>query len=374
MVNVWTPVPHGALRATVRGFGPGEATEELVRPARVLKPSAFHPRGGRRRGPEEDREGKLGIVLSFLVFSGAFALLLKSAGWFVEGAVGLAERFRVSKTAVGVVLVGLATTSAELAVSVQAAWLGHPEIALGNGVGSVVADDGLVLAVGVLLAGSVAVDRRVLRSIGPFLLGGFGLSFLFARDFHISRPEGLVLVLLLVGYYAYIVRAGKKGKFGVPLDAAEAPMALGKVLLLFSGGAAGVLVSSYLVIESGLDIAKFLGIPEVVIGLTMIALGTSLPELSTAIAAARKGHAEVSVGNILGADVLNILLIIGSAALVNPITVEPETIRFSYPWAFLVVVTMLVLMRHRYRLTRAKAVLLLSLYGTFIFFSLKLGG
>ena len=316
----------------------------------------------------------MGIGLSFLVFSGAFALLLKSAGWFVEGAVGLAERFRVSKTAVGVVLVGLATTSAELAVSVQAAWLGHPEIALGNGVGSVVADDGLVLAVGVLLAGSVAVDRRVLRSIGPFLLGGFGLSFLFARDFHISRPEGLVLVLLLVGYYAYIVRAGKKGKFGVPLDAAEVPMALGKVLLLFSGGAAGVLVSSYLVIESGLDIAKFLGIPEVVIGLTMIALGTSLPELSTAIAAARKGHAEVSVGNILGADVLNILLIIGSAALVNPITVEPETIRFSYPWAFLVVVTMLVLMRHRYRLTRAKAVLLLSLYGTFIFFSLKLGG
>ena len=316
----------------------------------------------------------MGIGLSFLVFSGAFALLLKSAGWFVEGAVGLAERFRVSKTAVGVVLVGLATTSAELAVSVQAAWLGHPEIALGNGVGSVVADDGLVLAVGVLLAGSVAVDRRVLRSIGPFLLGGFGLSFLFARDFHISRPEGLVLVLLLVGYYAYIVRAGKKGKFGVPLDAAEAPMALGKVLLLFSGGAAGVLVSSYLVIESGLDIAKFLGIPEVVIGLTMIALGTSLPELSTAIAAARKGHAEVSVGNILGADVLNILLIIGSAALVNPITVEPETIRFSYPWAFFVVVTMLVLMRHRYRLTRAKAVLLLSLYGTFIFFSLKLGG
>ena len=316
----------------------------------------------------------MGIGLSFLVFSGAFALLLKSAGWFVEGAVGLAERFRVSKTAVGVVLVGLATTSAELAVSVQAAWLGHPEIALGNGVGSVVADDGLVLAVGVLLAGSVAVDRRILRSISPFLLGGFGLSFLFARDFHISRPEGLVLVLLLVGYYAYIVRAGKKGKLGVPLDAAEAPMALGKVLLLFSGGAAGVLVSSYLVIESGLDIAKFLGIPEVVIGLTMIALGTSLPELSTAIAAARKGHAEVSVGNILGADVLNILLIIGSAALVNPITVEPETIRFSYPWAFLVVITMLVLMRHRYRLTRAKAVLLLSLYGAFIFFSLKLGG
>jgi len=315
----------------------------------------------------------LGIGLSFLVFSGAFALLLKSAGWFVEGAVGLAERFRVSKTAVGVVLVGLATTSAELAVSVQAAWLGHPEIALGNGVGSVVADDGLVLAVGVLLAGSVAVDRRILRSIGPFLLGGFGLSFLFAKDSHISRPEGLVLVLLLVGYYAYIVRAGKKGKLGVPLDAVEAPMALGKVLLLFSGGAAGVLVSSYLVIESGLDIAKFLGIPEVVIGLTMIALGTSLPELSTAIAAARKGHAEVSVGNILGADVLNILLIIGSAALVNPITVEPETIRFSYPWAFLVVITMLVLMRHRYRLTRAKAVLLLSLYGTFIFFSLKLG-
>ncbi|HIE04118.1 MAG TPA: calcium/sodium antiporter [Candidatus Latescibacteria bacterium] len=315
----------------------------------------------------------MGIGLPFLVFSGALALLLKSAGWFVEGAVGLAERFKVSKTAVGVVLVGLATTSAELAVSVQAAWLGHPEIALGNGVGSVVADDGLVLAVGVLLARSVAVDRRVLRSVGPFLLGGFGLSFLFAWNSHISRLEGLVLVLLLVGYYAYMVRAGRKGKLGAPVDV-EVPMALSKVLLLFSGGAAGVLVSSYLVIESGLKIAKLLGTPEVVIGLTMIALGTSLPELSTAIAAARKGHAEVSVGNILGADVLNILLIIGSAALVNPITVEPETIRFSYPWAFFVVTTMLVLMRHKYRLNRAKAVLLLLLYGTFISLSLKLTG
>ena len=315
----------------------------------------------------------MGVGSSFLVFSGAFALLLKSAGWFVEGAVGLAGRFRVSKTEVGVVLVGLATTSAELAVSVQAAWLGHPEIALGNGVGSVVADDGLVLAVGVLIAGSVAVDRRVLRSVGPFLLGGFGLSFVFARDSHISRQEGLVLVLLLVGYYVYVVRAGRRRKLEVPVVNLDAPMALRKVALLFLGGAVGVLISSYFVIESGLRIARSLGVPEVVIGLTMIALGTSLPELSTAIASARRGHAEVSVGNILGADVLNILLIIGTAALVNPITVEPETIRFSYPWAFLVVATMLVLMRHRYRMNRFKALLLLLLYGSFIFFSLKLG-
>jgi len=315
----------------------------------------------------------LGVGLAFTVFLGAFALLLKSSEWFVEGAVGLAERLRVSKTVVGVVLVGLATTSAELAVSVQAAWLGHPEVALGNGVGSVVADDGLVLAVCVLLAGGVAVDRKVLRSIGPFLLGGFGLSFLFARNAHIGRLEGLVLVLLLVGYYTYVVWAGRRGKLGMPVEVVDVPMALGKVLVLFTGGAAGILIASYLVIESGLAIARFLGIPEVVIGLTMIALGTSLPELSTAIAAARKGHAEVSVGNILGADVLNILLIIGSAALVRPITVEPETIRFSYPWAFLVVVTMLAFMRHRYYLTRAKAWTLLVLYGTFIFFSLKLG-
>lgn len=312
----------------------------------------------------------MNITLAFLVFLVAFAILLKSADWFVDGAVGIAYLLHLPKMLVGIVLMGLATTSPELAVSVISAYQGHPSIALGNAVGSVIADDGLALALAAIIASRISIDRRLLKRVGLFLIGVFSLSFLLAYDAEVTRIEGLILVVLLILYFVYLVWSERRRRnespplIGLEPDVAE--LGIGKIVLLFSGGAVGVIISSHLIVTSGLFIAKTFRVPEIVIGLTLIALGTSLPEVSTAIVAARKGHAEVTVGNILGADILNILLIIGASAVVHPIQVDPKDIRFAYPWAFLVVTVMLLSMWHRHTLTRKKGVLLLVLYGIYL--------
>ena len=311
----------------------------------------------------------MNITLAFFVFLVAFAILLKSADLFVDGAVGLAHLLHFPKMLVGVVLMGLATTSPELAVSVISAYRGHASVALGNAVGSVIAN-GLALALAAVIASRIAVDRRLLKNVGIFLIAVFAFSFLLAFDAKVTRIEGLILVVLLVLYFAYLAWDGHRRRNEIPSPVEAEPdvsrLSIGRIVLLFSGGAVGVIVSSHLIVESGLFIAEYFHLPEIVIGLTLIALGTSLPEVSTAIVAARKGHAEVAVGNILGADILNILLIIGASATVHPIQVNPKDIRFAYSWAFLIVMVMLLCMRHRHTLTRKKGVLLLGLYGVYL--------
>ena len=304
----------------------------------------------------------MSVVVAALIFAAALAILLKSANFFVDGAVGIANIFGIPKIVIGIVLVSLATTLPEFSVSVQSAYLGHPEIALGNAVGSVMADEGLALSLAAIIGISIAVDRNILKSFGFFLIGSAFISYAFAFDAFIGRIEGILLISLLAGYYYYLIRRGMPKSAQRYQKKSLSHPKLKKILVFFIIGAAGVIVSSRLVIWSGLSIAKIFGVPEIIIGLTMIAIGTSLPEISTAITSAVKGHGEIAIGNILGADVLNLLWIIGAAAIVNPIRVNPRTIAFAYPWMIILVVTMVILMWHRHQLTRKKGMLLVALY------------
>ena len=306
------------------------------------------------------------ITLAFIIFIAAFILLIKSADFFVDGAVGAARLLHLPRIIIGIVIVGLCTTLPEFAVSVQAAYLGHPEIALGNAVGSVVADDAFALALGAVIAPYILVNKRILKRFGVFLLFAAFLSYFLAFDAKVTRLEGLLLASLLIVYYVYLLRTGRQ-MVGEPEVEEGRHVSPRKTVFLLILGALGIVVSSRLVIDSAIVIAAFFGVPEVVIGLTAIALGTSLPETSTVAVSARKGYGDLAVGNILGADVLNILWILGVSAAVNPITVAPETIAFSYPWMLLVVATMLSLMRLNYKLTRWKGVLLFSLYVIYIY-------
>ncbi|TET44082.1 calcium/sodium antiporter [Candidatus Aerophobetes bacterium] len=309
----------------------------------------------------------MGVISAAIIFAGAFVILLKSADFFVDGAVGIADTFGIPKIVVGIVLVSLATSLPEFSVSVQAAYLGHPEIALGNVVGSVMANAGLALAVTAIIGVCIAVDRHILKSFGIFLIISAFISYAFAFDAFIGRIEGILLLFLLAGYYYYLVRREtSKCRQEVIKEGSSDPK-LRRILFFFIIGIVGVIISSRLIIWSGLWIAKILGVPEIIIGLTVIAIGTSLPEISTAIASALKGHGEIAIGNILGANILNILWIIGAAATVRPIRVNPRTIAFAYPWMLLVVVAMVLLMRHRHQLTRKKGVLLMGLYGIYFY-------
>ncbi len=317
----------------------------------------------------------MSVPVAVAVLVVCFYVLAKCASWFVDGAVGIADYLKLPKMLIGIVLVSLATTAPELAVSVQSALMGNPGIALGNAVGSVIVDDGVALALGALVAGSpILVNPYLLKTTGLFLIGVDLIAYFMAFDGTLSRLEGAVLVLLFAVYivFAYFTRrrSSEVDSYNLEelaeIEEAIAGRGLGTLMLWFAVGLAGVLVCSHYIVESAIVIAGFLGISEAVIGLTVIAIGTSLPEIATAVTAARKGHGGLVVGNILGADILNICWIAGASAAVNPLVVPTNVIHFSFPAMLVIVGTMLSAMRTGYRLTRTEGIILMVLYGIYL--------
>ena len=326
----------------------------------------------------------MNILVYFAVLAGAFAILAKSADLFVDSAVGIAETLGVPKMIIGIVLVGFATTAPEFAVSVQSAYLGHPEIALGNGVGSVICDDGIAMALAAILAPTpILIDRKILKTAGIFLIFIYIVSYIMALTGTFTRYEGALLVLFLAGYiyFLYVTTRKERNKASILKDTfAENESARGlessgkslkRLFIYFLLGLAGVIISSRLIIWSCIYIAGYFKLPEIIIGLTVIAIGTSIPEIGTCIVAARKGEGEIAAGNIIGADILNILWIVGVSAMVNPMDVSKKIINFMFPWMFLIVGTMLIAMRIRYRIGKPKGVILSSLYAIYIVMTLR---
>lgn len=315
------------------------------------------------------------LAVSIVVIIVAFGVLSYCADFLVDGAVGVARRLRVPKIVIGIVLVGFATTSPELTVSLLAALRGHPELALGNAIGSVIVDDAVALGLGIVVAPvAIAVDSKVLKTTGLFLAAVALVSFALAANGTVSRLEGAALLAIHAAYLTTVLivevrrrrRAGKAGaepeEAGADLEDHGKPGGLGVQVLRLLGGVVGIVVASELLVESATFVAQVVGASEAIIGLTIIAVGTSLPEIATCISASRRGHGDLALGNILGADILNLLWIIGASALANPIRVEREIVFFSFPWMLLVVGTMLLLCRIGYRLPRWKGLLLVGLY------------
>ncbi len=324
------------------------------------------------------------IYLYFAVLIVSFAILFKSASFFVEGASGVARALNISKMVVGIVLVGMATTAPEFGASVIAAILGHPEIALGNAIGSVICDDGVALALAAIVAPTaIMINCRILKTAGLFLISIDILAYILAKNGTIGRVEGLVFIIILCLYFIFILRKQRysfskddkgidnlsgKGENASALKTAL----LKKAVYLFAGGIVGVILTCWAVIWASVHIAEYFSIPKVIIGLTIIAIGTSLPEISICVTAALKGEGEIAVGNIIGADILNVLWIIGVSSIVNPIKVELKVINFAFPFMILMVITMLVAMRIGCRLGKVKGFLLFGLYILYLFLTFKL--
>jgi cation:H+ antiporter len=314
------------------------------------------------------------IYLYFAAFVVAFVVLFKSASFFVDGACGVARIFNVPKLVIGIVLVGLGTTAPEFGVTLIAAIRGNGEIAVGNAIGSVICDDGVALALAAIIAPAVIlVNCRVLKAVGLFLISIDVLAYIFARNGRLGRIEGLCLVVILCLYYFFIIRNQQR----ISARSENASTRQGEACLrrpvgLFLVGLIGVVSMSFVVVEAAIKMAQFFKISEIIIGSTIVAIGTSLPEISTCLTAALKGEGEIAVGNIIGADILNILWIIGVASLVKPIEVEMDIINFSFPYMILIVVVMLLAMRIGCRLTKFKGIILFFLYGLYVYLMLKI--
>ena len=274
------------------------------------------------------------------------ALLSKGADWMIDGVVHLAERTGLPKIVIGATIVSLGTTAPEAFVSVMAAFMGNPGLALGNGVGSIIADTGLIFGLTCILV-AVPVNRFILDRTGWVQVGSATLlvvisliALLAAAEGEqpmLTRWVGIGFLVLLAAYmyvtYLWARQSNDQSMAGEEEseDDAEELMGLGLCWGCIVGGLVLVIGGARVLIPSASQIAFRLGVPDDIIAATLVAFGTSLPELITAITAVRKGHPEITVGNIVGADVLNCLFVIGAAATARPLAIPPNFFYFHFP-------------------------------------------
>lgn len=278
----------------------------------------------------------LGLVVLCLV------ILCKGADWMIDGVVELARRTGLPRIIIGATIVSIGTTLPEAFVSVTAAWMGTPGLALGNGVGSIIADTGLVLGFACLLT-KVPMNTFILNRTGWVQAGSATLLVLLALLARWQSPETPVLgrevgvlFLVLLGGYIFLSYYWGKSEGGQLVLGDEPPSPLLVSGLHVVCGLILIVCGARLLVPAASETALRLGVSEDVIAVTMIALGTSLPELMTGISAVRKGHPEVMVGNVVGADVLNCLFVVGAAATASSLTVPPTFYSLHFPIMLLI--------------------------------------
>jgi cation:H+ antiporter len=261
----------------------------------------------------------MSIFIAIVLLVLGFVLLIKGADWFVDGAAGIAARFGIPQLVIGLTIVAMGTSAPEAAVSITAAKAGNAGITIGNVIGSNIMNILLILGITSVIT-SVAVQKSTIRYEIPFMLViSVLLLVLGVTDSSIVRWEGAVLWLFFIIYMVYLFVMAKNGEAE---EEEEKPRALWLQIGMLLVGAVGIVVGADLTVDNATVIAQFLGMDDRLIGLTIVAFGTSLPELVTSVTAARKGKADIAIGNIVGSNVFNILFVVGTTALITPVAFE----------------------------------------------------
>lgn len=285
-----------------------------------------------------------GIWWIFLSLLFSFGALFKGSDWFVEGAAGAAKKLGIPAIIIGVTIVSIGTTSPEATVSIMAAFAGKSDIALGNGIGSIICNTALIFGLSCMLS-RIPTDRYIFKRLGMvklFSCMGFILLCYVLLIFnckYVSRLYGFILLGVMVWYFFKTAKWAKKHRLAGITDAQDinAKRPLAALGLIFFVGLIIVILASRVLIGSATQICLRFGIPQGVIAATVIAFGTSVPELATGIASLVKGHKEIMLGNIIGANILNIFLVIGGSAAVGGLKIPNYFYYFHFPFFVLVV-------------------------------------
>ncbi len=298
-------------------------------------------------------------------------LLLFGGEFLVRGAVALADRLGVSYLVIGLTVVAAGTSAPELVVCLIAALEGSPGIAVGNVIGSNIANILLILGVAGLIC-VLPVNRQSLYRDGTVAIFAAILFAVISMTGTIERWHGFLMLVCLVAYLGFCYRSGHRSRNAQASMEVEIEELAGKdrrlwlVLVFLFGGLAGVLLGSDLLVEGATELARAAGVSEAIIGLTLVALGTSLPELATGIIAARHRHTDLALGNVLGSNIFNILAIMGVVAVTQPLAVPAEIIAFDL-WAMIgVTVAFLAVAFVARRIDRPVAVVFLFAYAAYI--------
>ncbi|AGB49136.1 K+dependent Na+ exchanger related-protein [Methanomethylovorans hollandica DSM 15978] len=305
------------------------------------------------------------IAITVLLFILSLLMITKGADWFVESAVSISEKSGIPKVIVGATIVSFATTSPEFAVSATAALLGHTDMTVGNAVGSVTCNIGLILG-SVLAVKAASVDVESFIRKGFFMaLAGITL-IVVSLDQHISKTDGIILLIIFVGFLYYNYKL-QRAIFDGPEKVERTPLReMQKDIAYFLIGAILVVIGSRIMVNSGIELARIVGIPEMIISLTLVAFGTSLPEFITAISSTMKGHQDLSIGNIIGANTMDITLILGVCAQITSLEILDQSLSYDFPAMLAFVFLLLIFGVTKKRLERWEGASMVLLYGLYV--------
>ncbi|MHB8057740.1 MAG: calcium/sodium antiporter [Desulfuromonadaceae bacterium] len=310
------------------------------------------------------------MTLSIIALIAGLVLLVWSADRFVEGAAAAARHFNVPPLLIGMVIVGFGTSAPEMVVSAIASWQGNPGIALGNAYGSNITNIALILGLTAVIS-PIVVHSRVLRKELPVLLAVTGFALFLMRDNELSRFDGWMHLLVFSLLFGWSILQGlreRKDALGEEIEAelVEHQMPLGRALTWLTVGLVLLIASSRILVWGAVNIAHYFGVSDLIIGLTVIAVGTSLPELASSIIAIRKNEHDIALGNVIGSNLFNTLAVIGIAGTINPLAVEADIFKRD-----MMVMTLLTVCLFLFcygfggaqgRINRLKGLLLLSAY------------
>lgn len=307
---------------------------------------------------------KMDMLIQIVLLVVGFVMLVKGADWFVEGVAGIAEKFGIPQLVIGLTIVAMGTSAPEAAVSITSAMKGSAGITIGNVVGSNILNVLVILGLTAVIT-RVAVQRSTVRYEIPFMLIitlvllGLGLS-----GNEITFVEGMILWALFIVYMVYLFRMAKNQKEEAD-DSKKQPVWM--LILLGIVGAVLVVWGADISVDAASAIAKMFGMSDRLIGLTIVALGTSLPELVTSVTAARKGKADIAIGNIVGSNVFNILFVVGTTALVTPVIFESKFVIDTLVAFGAGVLLWLGVMKHKELRRPVGALMLLAYAGYFAY-------
>lgn len=310
------------------------------------------------------------ILIQFVLLAVGFVLLMKGADWFVEGASKIADKFGIPQLVIGLTIVAMGTSLPEAAVSISAALKGSAELTIGNILGSNILNVFIILGLTSVIC-AVPVKKSTVRYEIPFTIGiTVVLAVMGLLDNQVSRLEGIGLWVLMIVYLLYLLRMAKNGE---PLE--EVPEAgkkdtVLKMVLMVVVGAVMIVLGSNVTVDAATELAIIFGMDERLIGLTIVALGTSLPELVTSVTAAVKGKSDIAIGNIVGSNIFNILFVVGTTAIITPVSYSADFLVDSIVAAAAMVLLFVCVLR-RQKLTRLGGAIMLVGYAAYFVYLIR---
>ncbi len=311
------------------------------------------------------------IVLSITAVLSGFVLLVWGAERFVHGAAALARNLGISPLVIGLTIVGIGTSAPEILVSAVAAWQGNPSMGVGNALGSNIANIALVLGITALIS-PLKVNSQTLRREYPVMFLIMIIALILLLDGQFTRFDGLILLTGLVIVLNWMIKLGMKEKKD-PLELEyehEIPhIATGKAIFWLIVGLTLLLFSSRILVWGAVNIAQALGVSDLIIGLTVVAIGTSMPELAASIMSALKKEHDIAIGNVIGSNIFNMLAVLGLPGLIAPYTLDPAVLTRDFPWMIGLSIALFVFaygFRGEGRINRWEGLLLLCSYFVYL--------